>query len=186
MTAFNRQNLLIIVLALASAGAGLLASLWLRPAPRDVAVERGVVALKVGDRRDAANLPDLDGNTHSLAEFDGKLLLVNFWASWCGPCREEMPLLDRTRTRHADRGFEVVGIAAEDVAAARGFLAQFPVDYPIRINDPALGPDLSLRYGNTRNVLPFNVLIGRDGRIVAQRVGNFDEAGLEAWLAPHW
>ena len=55
----------------------------------------------------------------------------------------------------------------------------------VLVNDPALGPDWSIRYGNTRNVLPYSVLIGRDGRIVAQRIGNFDEAGIEAWLKPH-
>lgn len=185
MNVFDRQNLLIVVLALASAGIGLAASAWLRPAPRNVAVEQGIAVLKVGDRRDDIELPDPAGTPQSLAQWDGKLLLVNFWASWCGPCREEMPLLDRTRARYAARGFEVLGIAVEDAAASSRFLKQFPVAYPTLVNDPALGADLSIRYGNTRNVLPFNVLVGRDGRILAQRLGNFDEAGLEAWLAPH-
>lgn len=182
---FTRQNLLIVVLALVSAAVGLLASRWLQPPPRNVAVERGVSALQVGDRRDDATLPDLAGTSTSLAQWDGKLLLVNFWASWCGPCREEMPLLDRIRNRHAAKGLEVVGIATEDAPAANGFLQQFPVSYPILINDPATSADWSIRYGNTRNVLPYSVLIGRDGRIVEQRIGTFDEAGLEAWLKPH-
>ncbi len=185
MSIFTRQNLLIVVLALASAGVGLVASRWMQPTPRNVAVEKGVAALNVGDRRDDASLPDRDGKPTSLAPWDGKLLLINFWASWCGPCREEMPLLDSIRNRHADKGLEVVGVASEDAAAANGFLTQFPVSYPILINDPALGPDWSIRYGNTRNVLPYSVLIGRDGHVLAQRIGNFDEAKLEAWLKPH-
>lgn len=186
MSVINRQNLLIVVLAVVSAGVGLAASIWMRPAPRDVAVDRGVTALKVGDQRDDISLPDASGKPQSLAQWDGKLVLINFWASWCGPCREEMPMLDSSRAKYAERGLEVVGIAIEDAAAANRFLEQFPVSYPILINDPTLGADLSIRYGNSRNVLPFNVLIGRDGRIVAQRLGNFDQAGLDAWLAPHW
>ncbi|MFZ2236910.1 MAG: redoxin family protein [Dokdonella sp.] len=185
MSIFTRQNVLIVALALLSAGVGLIASRWMQPTPRNVAVEQGVVALNVGDRRDDASLPNRDGEPTSLAQWDGKLVLLNFWASWCGPCREEMPLLDTIRNRHAEKGLEVIGIASEDAAAANGFLIQFPVSYPILINDPALGPDWSTRYGNTRSVLPYSVLIGRDGRIVAQRIGNFDEAGIEAWLKPH-
>ena len=87
--------------------------------------------------------------------------------------------------RHAAKGLEVIGIASEDAEAAKGFLAQFPVSYPILVNDPALGPDWSIRYGNTRSVLPYSVLIDRDGRIVAQRIGNFDEAKIEEWLKPY-
>ena len=186
MSIFTKQNLMIVFLALASAGVGLVASRWMQPTPRNVAVEKGLVALNVGDRRDDAALPDRDGKPTSLAQWDGKLLLLNFWASWCGACREEMPLLDTIRNRHAEKGLEVVGIASEDAMAANGFLAQFPVRYPILINDPALGPDWSIRYGNTRKVLPYSVLIGRDGRIVAQRVGNFDEAKIEDWLKPYF
>ena len=185
MSIFNKQNLLIVLLALASAGVGLVASRWTQPEPRNVAVEKGVVALNVGDRRDDSSLPDRDGKPTSLAQWEGKLVLINFWASWCGPCREEMPLLDTIRNRHTARGLEVVGIASEDAAAAKGFVAQFPVSYPILINDPSLGPDWSIRYGNTRNVLPYSVLIDRDGLIVAQRIGNFDEAKIEAWLKPY-
>ncbi|MEO7917413.1 MAG: TlpA disulfide reductase family protein [Dokdonella sp.] len=182
---FSRQNLLIVVLALTSAAVGLLASRWMQAPPQNVAIERGVTTLQIGDRRDDDTLPDRAGTRTSLTQWDGKLILVNFWASWCGPCREEMPLLDSIRKRHGSKGLEVVGIATEDAPAANRFLEQFPVSYPILINDPATSPDWSIRYGNTRNVLPYSVLIGRDGRIVEQRIGTFDEAGLEAWLKPH-
>lgn len=185
MSLFSRQNMLIVALALVSAGVGLVASRWMQPTPRTIAVEKSIATLKVGDRRDDASLPNRDGKPTALAQWDGKLVLINFWASWCGPCREEMPLLDTIRNRHAGKGLEVVGVASEDAAAANGFLARFPVSYPILINDPALGPDWSTRYGNIRNVLPYSVLIGRDGLIVAQRIGNFDEEKIEAWLKPH-
>ncbi len=181
----SRDTLLIIALAIASALGGLAFSQWLRPPPAPVSSGPRAATLAIGDLREDLALPDRDGATRRLSEWDGKLVLLNFWASWCGPCREEMPLLDRARAQHAARGFEVIGIAAEEATAALAFLAENDVAYPILINAPDDAIDVSLRFGNTRSVLPYNVLIGRDGRILASKVGNFSEAGLESWLAPH-
>lgn len=184
---FNRTNSLIVLLAAASAGIGLLLSLAMRPTPvaPPVASTPAIKTLGVGDQRDDVRLPDHKGQPRALSEWDGKLVLLNFWASWCGPCREEMPLLDRARARHASRDFEVIGIAAEEAAPALAFLTDFPVSYPILINAPRDGMDISLRFGNTRNVLPYNVLIGRDGRILSTKIGNFNEEQLENWIAPY-
>jgi peroxiredoxin len=177
---FNRTHILIVLIALAGALGGFVAGGWLRapPAPRETSA-------KVGTQAAPVSLPDPAGKTRSLAEWRGKLIVLNFWASWCGPCIEEMPLLDRTGKRLASRGVQVVGIAADSAAATQAFLARHPVAYPILVDDPARGHDLSLEYGNTRNVLPYSVLVGRDGRILAQRFGNFTAASLDAWLQPY-
>ena len=180
---FDRGHLLVVALALASALAGLGLSAWLRPG--EPAPPVGVSTLAVGDLREDITLPDRDGTRRRLSEWDGRLVLLNFWASWCGPCREEMPLLDRVHARHEAEGLTVIGIAAEEAGPALDFLAANPVAYPILVNPPGDAVDVSLRFGNTRNVLPYNVLIGRDGRILATRVGNFDAAGLDRWIAPH-
>jgi thiol-disulfide isomerase/thioredoxin len=181
---FNRSHLLIVVLAIGGALAGLFAGAWLRPMPSTPAAN-GAKALALGSQRPDIALPDLDGRTRSLSQWDGRLLLVNFWASWCGPCREEMPLLDRTQQRLADRGVQIVGIAADTAEATKGFLGRHPVHYPILVNDPDHGRDVSLDYGDTRGVLPYSVLIDRDGRVLAQRFGSFTEESLQAWLTPH-
>lgn len=181
---FNRTNLLIVILAIASAGVGLGLSSMLRPSATHLAVAADDDVLDVGDQIDDIGLPDRDGKPRRLSEWSGKLVVMNFWASWCGPCREEMPMLDALRARHASNGVEVIGVASEDAADALGFLEHNPVSYPILINAPDDPLDVSLHLGNTQSVLPYTVLIGRDGRLLATRIGNFSEQSLEKWIAP--
>lgn len=181
---FNRVHLLIVSIAIGGALVGLLAGSWLRGDPSRPLASGTNAALAIGTPRPDLQLPDLDGHVQNLTRWDGKLVLINFWASWCGPCIEEMPLLDRAQQRHAARGLQVVGIAADDATATKRFLASRPVRYPILIDDPARGHDASLQFGDDRSVLPYSVLVDRSGRVVAQRFGNFSEATLERWLQP--
>jgi thiol-disulfide isomerase/thioredoxin len=180
---FSRSNLFIIAFALLGAVLGLLAGGWYQSGPR-VAVPPGVTVLQPGDRRADLRLPDPDGKPRNLSEWDGQIVLVNFWATWCGPCRDEMPLLGRTGTVLAEKGLQIVGVAIDDADAVRGYLKDNPVPYPILI-DESNGVDPSLIFGDTRGVLPYSVLIGRDGRILDRRAGSFNQSTLTAWLAPH-
>ena len=176
----NRTNLLIVAIAIAGAVGGFLVGGLLRPTPPE---RPGTVqGLKVGDAVPAVQRPDTDGKLRSLGEWKGKLVLVNFWASWCAPCREEMPILDATQKRLADKGLQIVGVAYDTPAATADFLGRVPVQYPILIDDPDKGEDLGAALGNSRGVLPYSILIGRDGRILAQRAGNFTDASLSRWL----
>jgi thiol-disulfide isomerase/thioredoxin len=112
----------------------------------------------------------------------GKPMLVNYWASWCGPCREEMPLLSAFAKQQGGNGVQVLGIALEEAEPARAFLAARPVDYPVAHEQPS-PTDSSVALGNRLGVLPYSVLIGADGRVLARRAGNFrDRADLQAWL----
>jgi len=181
---FNRLNLLIVTIALASASIGLLASLWLQPATNPATTQKSTLA-GIGSPRANFQRPDLHGAARKLSEWDGKLIVLNFWASWCGPCREEMPLLERSQQHYAAKGLQIIGIAADSEAATQEFLKKSPVTYPILIDDPQRGDDLSNNYGNTRSVLPYTVLIGRDGHVLAQHFGEFSETSLQRWLAPH-
>ena len=182
---FNRTNLLIVALACASAALGLGLSVLLRPLPAPLMKPAGAQILDVGDSSGAVSLPDRDGQTRRLSEWSGKLVVLNFWASWCGPCREEMPMLDRARARYATEGVEIIGVAAEEAPAALAFLKQQPVSYPILINAPDDPIDVSLHFGNVRSVLPYTALIDRDGRLLDTRVGTISEHALDAWIAPH-
>lgn len=107
------------------------------------------------------SLPDQSGSTVSLSQFDGQVVLINFWASWCGPCREEMPLLAELHQRYESLGFTMLGInVEEDSTEADRFLRSVPVSFPIlydRANSVSKLYDVI--------AMPSTILIGRDGRV---------------------
>jgi len=126
-------------------------------------------------------LPTLGGSAVTLPQaYAGRPLLVNVWASWCGPCVREMPELDRYARSQATNGTQVVGIALDDTAAVKAFLQRIPVSYPLLVDAP--GPrDAGVRLGNPRGVLPYSVLLDAQGRVVKQKIGPFGEGEIEGW-----
>jgi thiol-disulfide isomerase/thioredoxin len=142
-------------------------------------VPQGVVVAELQDPMPRLRLPGLDGRTVTLPQdYAGRPLLINVWASWCGPCIEEMPELQRYSERQGTSGVQVIGLALDDAEAVRAFLKRVPVDYPIMLDAP--GPaDASVQLGNRRGVLPYSVLIDREGRLVRQRLGPFMPGELD-------
>lgn len=175
-----RSTLLIVALAVVAGGLGLLAG---GAFDRAMAPD-GTPVARIGDPAPEIALADLDGNVHRLSGYRGRPVLVNFWASWCGPCIEEMPLLDAYAADHAGNGTQLLGIALDEAEAVRTFLEQVPVRYPNLI-EAAGSTDSSVKLGNTRAVLPFSALIGADGTILRLKVGAFDDAEeLTNWADP--
>jgi thiol-disulfide isomerase/thioredoxin len=121
-------------------------------------------------------LPDLAGQQKSLRDFRGHPLIINFWATWCAPCRREMPLLQRLRRSHRGEGLEVVGIAVDFRAAVADYVRRQPVDYPLLIGEDS-GLAAAEQFG-MQTVLPFSVFADAAGRILAVKVGELhaDEA----------
>ena len=111
------------------------------------------------------SLSDLSGTPRSIDEWDGQVLLVDFWATWCIPCRAEMPTFNELRAKYHGQGFEVIGIAADDLEKVEQFLTEVPVDFPIVYGDVFDMMDLSAEYGNEYGGLPFNVFVDRQGNI---------------------
>lgn len=128
----------------------------------------------------AATLSDLDDKPAAMAAYKGRPLIVNFWARWCGPCREEIPELAKIRAKHKARGLEVVGIAIEDRAeSVRDFANAYEIDYPVVLaKDKGLA--LMQALGNTRAGLPFTVVVSRQGNIVSRKLGVMRKADLDA------
>jgi thiol-disulfide isomerase/thioredoxin len=128
----------------------------------------------------AATLSDLDDKPVAMSAYKGRPLIVNFWARWCGPCREEIPELIKVRARHKSRGLEVIGIGIEDKPeAVREFAKAYEMDYPVLLaKDKGLA--LMQALGNTKAGLPFTAVIDRKGNIVSKKLGVMRKADLEA------
>jgi thiol-disulfide isomerase/thioredoxin len=116
-------------------------------------------------RRPDFTLSDMQGQSRSMDEWDGKVVLVDFWASWCVPCRHEMPLFNELRAEYGDQGFEVIGIAADEVEKVEQFLAEVQVDFPIVYGEMFDVMDLSAEFGNSFGGLPFSTFVDRDGNM---------------------
>ncbi|HIY71765.1 MAG TPA: TlpA family protein disulfide reductase [Candidatus Luteimonas excrementigallinarum] len=141
----------------------------------------GVEVAKRGDAVPEFPVTRLEGGEWSLPDdFSGRPLLVNIWASWCPPCIEEMPELDRFARAEGAEGVQVLGIALDDPQAVRDFLAQVPVQYPQGIDSPG-NADAGVRLGNPRGVLPYSVLISAEGQVLKQRIGPFEHGEIDGW-----
>jgi len=169
--------LIILAFALVGGGAGFLLGGYVYDNPPPPI---GIQPVGIGELVPDFERVDSDGKTRRLSEWRGSRVVVNYWASWCPPCIEEMPMLDAYAAAHADRGLVVIGIAEDDPDSVRDFLSRHPVAYPILIGTGTGGASVQL--GNSRNVLPYTALIGADGRLLDRRAGVLDEAALDAWL----
>ena len=119
----------------------------------------------------ATTLTDLNEQPQALAQYQGKPLIVNFWARWCGPCRTEIPELIKLRQQYKAKGLEVLGIAIEDKAEpVRDFAKAYDMDYPILLGKDK-GLALMQGLGNTKMGLPFTIAIDRTGKIVTLKMG---------------
>ena len=144
----------------------------------------GLAVAERGEPLPTFRLSGLDGQSVDLPRaYAGRPLLINVWASWCGPCIEEMPELQRYFAEQGDKGTQVVGIALDDVDAVRAFLQTTPVAYPILLDAP--GPaDAGVRLGNPKGVLPYSILVSADGRLLKQRIGPFEHGEISDWAKP--
>ena len=120
-------------------------------------------------------LTDMQGQTRSAAEFDGQLVLLNFWAPWCAPCRAEIPMLNELHARYANQGLQILGPAVDQITAIDAFLQKTAIDYPVLTGMPQV-LRLQDAYGEQR--LPFSVLIGREGQLVYQHAGELKKAEI--------
>jgi len=160
---------------------------WLQHASQRARVPDGVQVTQAGEIAPDLALSGLDGKEHRLSDYRGRRVLLNFWASWCGPCLKEMPALAQAQANvgeHADKtGPIILGIAMDEPAQVRTFLAAHPVNYPILLGSLD-SPSTSLRLGNVGEVLPYSVLLDENGRVVFNRRGALDADDLKAWAAP--
>ena len=121
-----------------------------------------------------------EGGTLALSALRGRPLLLNFWATWCPPCVEELPLLDRFYRENSAKSWQVLGIAVDQRDAVQRFLARSPVAFPVVLAGFP-GMELSKSLGNLSGGLPFTVVIGQDGVVAHRKMGKVVDTDLSAW-----
>ena len=170
MTPGRREALILTAAGLAATAAGFVAG------PLLVGPGQGTGTLG------GAELVDLAGKPRRLAEWQGRVLVCNFWATWCAPCREEIPLLVAARRRYLPAGVEIVGVALDTASKVVEFTRSVEISYPILLSDLA-GVDLMRRLGNRSGGLPYTVVFDRQGQPYRRKLGVLKPGELDTILA---
>lgn len=127
------------------------------------------------------SLLDTQGQSFKVADKLGKLNLINYWATWCAPCREEMPLFNSIYKINKDKGFVVLGLTIDEVEGAERFVQQLGISYPILMAEEE-GWDLLAKTGNEKNLLPYSILLDEKGQVLEQKLGVLHGEELSDWI----
>ena len=167
---------LIGTLAVLFAGAGYLFYQWQAGARPPDPVAVGEIVL-------GASFAGLDDRPQALAQWRGKVLVVNFWATWCAPCREEIPGFIKFQDQYGPRGVQFVGLAIDGKERVGPYAREIGINYPVLLGG-LQSMDFARQVGNSRGVLPFTVVIDRKGRVVTTEIGILRPEKLENLLKP--
>ncbi|MDM0045277.1 TlpA disulfide reductase family protein [Variovorax dokdonensis] len=170
-SAASRRNFLFVAAAAAAATAGAGAAWW---------QARGGSGDAVGADFWARTFERPDGGEVRMEAFRGKPMLLNFWATWCAPCVEEMPMIDAFFKQNAANGLQVLGLAIDQPSAVRKFLQRTPVGYEIGLAGMG-GTEMVRQLGNAQGGLPFTVSISAGGEVLARKMGKLEPPDLEGW-----
>ncbi len=129
------------------------------------------------------SLPDLDGQMQTLSQWRGKILIVNFWATWCPPCLKEIPDFMSLQQQYGEQNLQFVGIAIEEKAAVADYDAKTNINYPILIAGNT-GINLTRSWGNSVDAVPFTVIISPEGKIIHRQAGEFSKSELLKVIQP--
>lgn len=164
-------NLLIVIGALLAAFAGV----WVqRQVARTVPESIAATTLEI-------SLPDSHGQMQSIAQWRGKIVVVNFWATWCPPCLHEIPEFIRLQRQYANQGLQFVGIAIDSRQAVSELMKTLDINYPLLIAEES-GMELSRQLGNVIGAVPYSVILDRQGRPVYRHPGELPASKIEQWL----
>lgn len=183
-----------LLMAVVAIGA-LTGGVWLRaemaPSNRDKAAADAVAQIHTASdervQRPDFQFADQDGVVRRIADWDGQVLVVNFWATWCAPCIEEIPFFVELQRSYAGDGVQFLGIAVDDMENVQAFAEQYALNYPTAAGDESAFEMLKA-FGNTFGGLPYTALVDRDGDIVFRHPGAIErsqlEAAIQAFLKP--
>lgn len=129
-------------------------------------------------------LPGIDDKSHSLEEWQGKVIMLNFWATWCPPCQYEIPDFIRFQQEYGASGLQIVGIGIDEMRKLKNFARTEQMNYPVLASDPEKSGTMLSEWGNGEQLLPYTVVIDRDGRITYIQRGEFNQAAFDEFVVP--
>jgi len=179
----NLQFCLIVAFGLVALSVGLKVGTSMRDTPG--AGENHAAGTSVANTPETLvpfTLSDVNGDEISSSRWAEKPLLINFWATWCAPCREEIPLLNDAAARYADKGLVVAGVAIDDLETVRRFGDEIGIVYPSLIAGRDLGYDMLETY-NPPAQLPFSLMVAPGGKIIAHKLGLLSPEEIAAWVS---
>ena len=141
------------------------------------------VATKGAEVIFAASLPDLEDKTQAISQWRGNVMIVNFWATWCEPCRKEIPEFIELQEKFRDKGLVFIGIAVDQKERAAAFSREMGINYPVLVGD-LKAMALAEAAGNRQGALPFTVVIDRNGKITGTKLGRLSRDSLESMFQP--
>jgi thiol-disulfide isomerase/thioredoxin len=168
----RRSGWMVATVAVVALTLGALFAGWRSQTASQTAASSAILAL---------TLPDASGNEVRLDQWRGKVVVVNFWATWCAPCREEMPAFIEAQSKQGSQGLQFVGIAVDDASKVRQFASEIKLNYPALIGGYG-ALELSKTLGNTVMALPFTIVIGRDGNVLRTQLGPLPREQLASIL----
>lgn len=170
----SRRMALVVIAAVAAGAAGVAAHRLFRS-------DSAVSDARPKNLRQLS-LPDLAGKPQSLTQWSDKVLLVNFWATWCEPCREEIPVLVKMQSAFSGKGLQIVGISVDSIDKVIDFSLKFKINYPLLIAGYEV-IELLRDLGNKAGSLPYTVILGRNGSVLDTHLGGLTEPELEKLLS---
>ncbi len=134
-------------------------------------------------KRPGFQLTDLDGTLRNINEWDGKVILLNFWATWCPPCRNEIPAFIELQNKYGPSGFQVIGIAIDQMELVQAYSDSMGINYPVMVGESE-ATEISTQYGNRLGVLPYSVIINRNSMIRFIKRGEVSKDEVEEMIKP--
>lgn len=129
-------------------------------------------------------LPDTKGQKRTLNEWKGKVIMLNFWASWCAPCQFEIPRFVRYQNKYADNNLQIVGIGLDDVQKLKNVERSLDMNYPTMVISQSDGQALLDRFGNDQQIVPYTIVIDKDGTIVYIHRGGLEDEDFNEYVLP--
>ncbi|MET0028349.1 MAG: TlpA disulfide reductase family protein [Candidatus Thiodiazotropha sp.] len=128
--------------------------------------------------------PDLNGEAQRLNQWRGKVVLLNFWASWCSPCLSEIRHLVNYQKTYADRGIQVIGLGIDEARRLKNVQRSLQINYPVLVAGSESGRSLLQAWGNETGMIPYTVVFGKDGRVAGAHRGVFDDQVFDEMVLP--